>query len=126
VIFDVVWFGRKLMMAKLQSVKDRRQRRRFGISAPLTVFIGRREIPGFTRDLSNLGVYFFLDLAAKAPIAGDFEFLIELPPEITLSTRCQVRCIGEVVRTDHASTQMTGIAARILRYSIERETALSA
>lgn len=113
-------------MGKLQSVKDRRQRRRFGISAPLTVYIGRREIPGFTRDLSNLGVYFFLDLAGKTSIDGDFEFLIELPPEITLSTCCMVRCMGHVVRTDHASTQLTGIAAKILRYSIEREAALSA
>ncbi|MGD0938657.1 MAG: PilZ domain-containing protein [Terracidiphilus sp.] len=113
-------------MANPQSAKDRRQRRRFGISAPLTAFIGRREIPGFTRDLNNLGVYFFLDPAGKVPIAGDFEFLIELPPEITLSTCCQVRCTGHVVRTDRASTQLTGIAATILRYSIERETALSA
>jgi len=113
-------------MGRLESVKDRRQRRRFGINAPLTVFAGKREIPGFTRDLSNLGVYFFLDLGGKAPMNGEFEFLIELPPEITLSTCCLVRCTGHVVRTDHASTQLTGIAAKILRYSIERETALSA
>jgi hypothetical protein len=114
------------MMGQVQSVEDRRQRRRFGINAPLTAFIGRREIPGFTRDLNDLGVYFFLDMAGKAPIGGDFEFLIELPPEITLSTCCMVRCKGHVVRTDQGSAQLTGIAARILRYSIERETALSA
>ncbi len=109
-----------------QSPKDRRQRRRFGVNAALTVFIGRHEIPGFTRDLSNLGVYFFMDLVGKVPIDEDFEFLIELPPEITLSSCCFVRCMGHVVRTDHGSAQLTGIAARILRYSIERETALSA
>jgi hypothetical protein len=114
------------MTGKLKSANDRRERQRFGINAPLTVFIGRRKIPGFTRDLSNLGVYFFLDLADSAPIGGDFEFLLELPPEITLSTCCLVRCRGHVVRTDHASTQLTGIAARILEYSIEREEALSA
>jgi len=113
-------------MGTQQSARDRRQRRRFGISAPLTIFIGRREIPGFTRDLSNLGVYFFLDMVGKAPIDGDFEFLIELPPEVTLSTCCFVRCMGQVIRTDKASKQLTGVAARILRYSIERETALSA
>ena len=113
-------------MGHLQSQEDRRQRRRFAINAPLTVFIGRREIPGFTKDLNNLGVYFFLDMAGYAPIEGDFEFLIELPPEITVSTYCFVRCTGHVVRTDNASTQLTGIAARILSYSIERETALSA
>jgi hypothetical protein len=113
-------------MGEVQTQNDRRQRRRFGISASVTVLIGGREIPGFTRDLSNDGVYFFLDLADKAHISGDFEFLIELPPEITLSTYSLVRCRGRVVRTDHASMQMTGIGARILKYSIEREEALSA
>ena len=113
-------------MGKMQSVEERRQRRRYGINAPLKVFIGKREIPGFTRDLNDLGVYFFLDMSGKAPIVGDFEFLIELPPEVTLSACCMVRCTGQVVRTDDGSAQLTGIAARILRYSIERETALSA
>lgn len=114
------------MIGTSHSEKDRRARQRFGITAPLTVSMGKRELPGFTRDLSNLGVYFFLDLEGKAPIGGEFEFLIELPPEITLSTCCLVRCRGCVVRTDHASTQLTGIAASILHYSIEREMALSA
>lgn len=88
--------------------------------------MGKRKIPGFTRDLSNLGVYFYLDLVDSAPIRGDFEFLVELPPEVTLSSWCAVRCQGHVVRTDNASAQLTGIAAEILEYSIERETALSA
>jgi len=114
------------MTGQQRSAKERRERRRFGINAPLTAFIGRREIPGFTQDISNNGVYFFLDLAGKAPIGGEFKFLIELPPEITLSTCCQVRCRGRVVRTDRASTQLTGIGAQILEYSIERKQALSA
>jgi len=114
------------MAGKLRAETDRRERQRFGINAPLTAFVGEREFPGFTRDLSNLGAYLYLDLAGEAPIGGDFEFLIELPPEITLSTCCLVRCVGRVVRTDHVSAQLTGIAARIIEYSIERETALSA
>lgn len=114
------------MTGNVESAKERRERRRFGISVPLTVFAGRREIPGFTRDLSNLGVYFFLDMTDEAPMGDKFDFLIELPPEITLSTCCSVRCVGRVVRSDHASTQLTGIAAQILDYSIEREEALSA
>ena len=114
------------MTGQLPSEKDRRERRRYGIDAPLTVFIGKREIPGFTQDLSNNGVYFFVDLAEKSPISGDFEFLIDLPPEITLSSCCLVRCRGQVVRTERDLAQLTGIAARILRYSIEREQAVSA
>ena len=114
------------MTGQLQSARDRRERQRLGIDAPLTVLVEKREIPGFTQDLSNNGVYFFVDLADTAPIDGEFEFLIELPPEMTLSTYCLVRCRGRVVRTERASTQLTGIAARILRYSIEREQALGA
>ena len=60
------------------------------------------------------------------PYSIDFEFLLELPPEVTLSTSCMVRCRGRVVRTDDASSKLTGIAARILDYSIEQEEALSA
>ena len=111
------------MTSNLQSVDDRRERQRFGINAPLTVMIGQREIPGFTRDLSNRGVYFYLDMAESAPIGGDFEFMVELPPEITLSTCCSIRCLGHVVRTDNTSRQLTGIAAEILHYSIQREAA---
>ena len=114
------------MMHQPRTENERRERARFGISAPITIYWGKREIPGFTRDLNNLGVYFFLDLSGDVPIGGYFEFLIELPPEITLSTWCLVRCRGRVVRTDRAATQLTGIAARILDYSIEREEALSA
>ncbi|MGA3346197.1 MAG: PilZ domain-containing protein [Terracidiphilus sp.] len=113
-------------MEVLQSSNERRERQRFGVNAPVTILAGSREIPGFTRDLSNLGVYFYLNLADGATIGGDFEFLLELPPEITLSTSCMVRCRGQVVRTDDSSAQMTGIAARILEYSIEKEEALSA
>ena len=111
------------MTSKSKTVNERRKRQRFGINAPLTVMIGQREIPGFTRDLSNRGVYFYLDMAENAPIGGDFEFMVELPPEITLSTCCSIRCLGHVVRTDHTSRQLTGIAAEILHYSIQREAA---
>lgn len=114
------------MTSNLQSANDRRERPRFEINAPLTVMIGKREIPGFTRDLSNRGVYFYLDLTGSAPINGDFEFLVELPPEITLSTCCSIRCQGHVVRTDDTSRQLTGIAAEILHYSIQREASVSA
>jgi hypothetical protein len=102
---------------------DRRERQRFGINAPLTVFSGKRAISGFTRDLSNRGVYFYLDMNEGVPLGEEFEFLVELPPEITLSTCCSIRCQGRIVRTDSTSRQMTGIAAEILHYSIQREAA---
>ena len=109
------------MAQDLTSANDRRVRQRFSINAPLTVFVGDREIPAYTRDLSNRGVYFYLALADNALIDRDFEFMVELPPEITLSTCCQIRCRGRAVRTEKTSMSLTGIAAEILGYSILRE-----
>jgi hypothetical protein len=88
--------------------------------------LAARKISGFTRDLSNRGVYFYIDLADSAAISGDVDFLVALPPEITLSPCCSIRCQGRVLRTDNTSNQMTGIAAEILHYSMYREDAASA
>jgi hypothetical protein len=114
------------MTDKLQYDSNRRERQRFGINAPLTVLIGARKILGFTQNLSNRGVFFHLDQADSALIGGDFKFLVELPPEITLSTCCLVQCLGRVVRTERISGQLTGIAAEILQYSIQREASACA
>jgi hypothetical protein len=85
------------------------------------VLIGKREISAFTRDLSNKGVYFYLESADSIAIGREFDFLVELPPEITLSSCCWIRCRGRVARTEEASKQLTGIAAEILDFSILRE-----
>jgi hypothetical protein len=105
---------------------DRRSRQRFTINAPLTLFVGDREIPAYTRNLSNRGVFFYLALSDSKLIDRDFEFMVELPPEITLSTWCKIRCQGRVVRTEKSSESMTGVAAEILDFSIFREPAADA
>jgi len=103
-------------------VDDRRKTQRFQIKAPLTILIGDREIAGFTRDLSNRGVYFYLG-AGDAPVAGEeIEFVVELPPEVTLSNSCLIRCQGRVARTDLTPRSETGVAAEILKYRILNET----
>jgi hypothetical protein len=100
---------------------DRRGRPRFSMNAPLTVLIGDREIPAYTRDLSNRGVYFYLDLIDSNLVDSDFEFTVDLPPEITLSSCCSIRCRGRLVRKESTSKNLTGIAAEILDYSILRD-----
>jgi hypothetical protein len=105
------------------SANERRGSQRFRISAPVTVIAGEHEIAAYTRDLSNRGVYFFLALSDSALIDRDFEFLIEMPSEITLSTSCQIRCRGKLVRKEVTSRNLTGagVAAEILDYSILRD-----
>jgi hypothetical protein len=103
---------------------DRRSSQRFKISAPLTVIAGEHEIPAYTRDLSNRGVYFYLTLQDSTLIDKDFEFLIEMPSEITLTTSCRIRCRGKLLRKEVTSRNLTGagIAAEILDYSILRDS----
>jgi len=103
---------------------ERRTCQRFKISAPLTVIVGEREIPAFTRDLSNRGVYFYLTLPDSTLIDRDFDFLIEMPSEITLTASCRLRCHGKLVRKEVTSRNLTGagVAAEILDYSIIRES----
>ena len=108
------------IMEDLATANDRRETQRFSINAPLTVTVGDREISAYTRDLSNGGVYFYLSLADGLLIDQDFEFVVELPPEITLSTGCRIQCRGRLVRTENASMHLTGMAAKILEYSIQR------
>ncbi len=110
------------------AANERRDSQRFKISAPLTVIAGEREIPAYTRDLSNRGVFFYLSLQDSTLIDRDFEFMIEMPSEITLTTSCKIRCRGKLLRKEVTSKNLTGagIAAEILDYSILREAMVSA
>lgn len=106
------------MRQDLGTADNRRECPRYKINAPLTVTIGGRQIPAYTRDLSNRGVYFFLAGSDENLIDREFDFVLELPPEVTLSTYCEVRCRGWALRKEETSTDLTGVAARILDYSI--------
>jgi len=100
---------------------DRRRTERFQIKAPLTISLGDREIAGFTRDLSNKGVYFYLGAGERPEPGEEFEFVVELPPEITLSNSCLIRCQGRVARAEITPQNEAGIAAEILEYRILNE-----
>jgi len=109
------------MRQKSTRAEDRRGRQRFTLNAPLIVVVGEREIPAYTRDLSNRGVYFYLGSDDIALVDREFDFTLELPPEITLSTCCLIQCRGRTVRRETALRNLTGVAAEILNYSIVRE-----
>jgi hypothetical protein len=101
-----------------ESMVDRRNVQRFKVSAPLTVTVGDSKIPAYTRDLSDRGVYFFVGSDDSKLIDHDIEFMLELPPEITLLPCCRVRCRGRVLRREASLMSFTGVAAQILDYVI--------
>ncbi len=100
---------------------ERRKVPRFKINAPLTLLAGSREILASTRDLSNCGVFFYLDEPGDPPLEGEFDFIVSLPPEVTLSTCCQIRCHGRAVREEESKGEQTGVAAEIVTYAIFRD-----
>jgi hypothetical protein len=113
--------GMERMKRDFPAANDRRKLRRFRVSAPLVVLVEDREIPAYTRELSNQGVYFCLAAKDSELIDREFEFMVELPPEITLSTCCRIRCRGRVLRMEKVSLDMTGVAAEILDYPVLRK-----
>ena len=96
---------------------ERRVRQRFTTNAPVILTLGACEVSAFTRDLSSRGLYFYVASAEGFSIGQKLDILVKLPPEITLSSLCQIRCQGRLVRIEGASNDLTGIAAEILHYS---------
>jgi hypothetical protein len=109
---------------ELATANDRRGSQRVKTCVPITLFAGECEISAYSRDLSNRGVYFYVDLLDSALIGDNIEFLVEFPAEFTLSTSCRIRCRGRLVRKERTSRNFAeiGIATEILNYSILGET----
>src|SRR6266481_2394452 len=106
-------------MAQLKP--DNRSTRRFSLDLPISVkFLDRSKLDraGRTRDVSSRGVFMYLDTAIKA---GDpIEFVMTLPPEVTLANAIRVRCIGSVLRVDKKGEQQ-GVAITIDKYDFVSE-----
>jgi len=104
-----------------QPQPEKRTTRRFSFDLPISVkFLnnGKRELEGHTRDVSSRGVFMYLDadITAGAPI----EFVMTLPPEITLADSIRVRCMGKILRVDKAA-QGQGVAVTIEKYDFVGE-----
>ncbi len=69
-----------------------------------------------TRDISSRGVCFYLDRTLT--INSEIEFILTLPPEITLANSIRVYCKGRVVRVEPSSIPhgKVAVAATIQRY----------
>jgi hypothetical protein len=79
---------------------------------------GKRELAGHTRDVSSRGVFIYLN--TEITVGAPIEFVMTLPPEITLADPIRVRCVGKILRIDSA-TQGQGVAVTIEKYDFMGE-----
>lgn len=96
---------------------DRREARRFNMTLPMRVLARdsqSAELMAYTRDVSYRGLYFLAEAAFK--IGSSIEFVITLPEQFTRAADVNIRCHGQVVRTEPTLNGKTGIAAKIDRY----------
>ncbi len=97
---------------------EQRTTRRFDLSLPLTVKApdGSESVKTVeTKDVSSRGVFFYLDSDVQE--GSQIEFTLTLPPEITLTEKISVHCLGRVVRVKHsAEDKRMGVACVIEHY----------
>jgi hypothetical protein len=98
---------------------DRREARRFNMTLPMRILSldsVSRELKAFTRDVSYRGLYFLAE--AEFKLGSAIEFVITLPEQVTRSGDVNIRCHGQIVRTEIMQNGKTGIAAKIDRYEL--------
>jgi hypothetical protein len=96
---------------------DRREARRFNMTLPmriLSVDSNSPELKAVTRDVSYRGLYFLAE--AEFKLGSAIDFVITLPEQVTRSSDVNIRCHGEVVRSEPTQNGKMGIAAKIYRY----------
>ena len=99
-----------------QPQTEQRSARRFRLDLPVVVTFptgGMPDIIARTRDVSSRGVFIYSDSNMEKGSA--LEFVMTLPPEITLASPIRVRCEGTVVRVDQ-SAKHKGVAVAIGKY----------
>lgn len=104
-----------------QAQPEKRSTRRFALELPISVrFLndGKYERTGRTRDVSSRGVYMRLD--AEISTGASIEFVMTLPPEVTLASAIRVRCRGRVLRVEKSGHEQ-GVAVAIEKYDFVGE-----
>jgi len=99
-----------------QPQPEKRSTRRFSLELPITVSYpgtGAPELLAQSRDVSSRGVFMYVD--SEFPEGSMIEFVMTLPPEITLADPIRVRCAGRVLRREN-NDHRQGIAVSIEKY----------
>ena len=97
---------------------EQRSNRRFSLRLPVSIRYTdghAEEVPAETKNVSAQGVFFYVQ--SKLAEGSRIEFIMTLPPEITMTDAIRVRCQGKVVRLDNSgSGPDIGVAAVIEQY----------
>jgi hypothetical protein len=104
-----------------QPQPEKRSVRRFAFDLPTSVkFLNDSacDLAGYTRDVSSRGVFMYLDAALSEGAA--LEFIMTLPPEVTLGSPVRVRCLGRVLRVESRGREQ-GAAVAIESYDFLAE-----
>lgn len=101
--------------------RDYRQKiESFPVKVPMFVMSGDLTIQGFGQEMTSRDVHFLVDEKLVTEIGERFEFLIQLPTPISRTYGCLLRCHCRLVRSEPSSAFVSGVYARIVRFSILR------
>ena len=92
---------------------ERREMERYDLRLPMAVQNGPRQQNATTRNISARGILFDCDSQFED---DEVTFVMEFPPEVTLSRTLRVRCQANVVRIVQRTAAGTTLAVRIHRY----------
>ena len=97
---------------------DRRSSPRIAVRTPVTIKTnnGATNHTGFTRDLSQNGVFFYSD--SEIAEGTQLEMVLILPKELTAGERKWVCCQASVVRVQAGDGKSVGLAASIDRMDV--------
>jgi hypothetical protein len=104
-----------------QPQPEKRSVRRFAFDLPTSVkFLNDAacDLAGHTRDVSSRGVFMYLD--SELSEGARMEFIMTLPPEVTLGNPVRVRCLGRVLRVEPKAREQ-GAAIAIESYDFLAE-----
>jgi hypothetical protein len=95
---------------------ERRKHRRIDMELPMEIFLDGSEVPlvGSTKNVSAGGVKFVV--ARRLEQNSELEFVLSLPPEITLCATMKMRCKGKVLRVSTEGEFGSTAVASIQKY----------
>ena len=98
---------------------ERRKHQRYPLKLPVVITPRspgweKSEIQVVTRDVSAIGIFFYVSDWPLGECSLDFKMIF--PPELTLTDVMRAECRGKVVRIE-STEQRTGVAAKIETFS---------